>query len=331
MPASRLSGAPGILQLSSPLKERHLPGDGVQTAQFNSLLAEKELRLLAEWLGGHPKVELRAYGGYDGSWTDLEFLRFFPDVRRVSIDNRYTLESIDGIRFLSDQLESLTLGATRRTQSLAPLTRFAALRSLYVEGRVRDTDAIGELRALEHLTLRSITLPKLELLRPLSRLRTLDIKLGGTKDLRPLGDIGTIEYLELWMVKGLEDLSPISRLTSLRYLFLQALSRVAALPDFSRCERLERVHIEKLKSLSDLTPLLTARGLVDLAFVDMPQLRWEHVACLREHPTLTGMSLGTGSARRNAELSDGLGLGPVPGLSPELVLLRSGDLDSVAD
>ncbi|MGH2352733.1 MAG: hypothetical protein ACRDJN_14090, partial [Chloroflexota bacterium] len=45
---------------------------------------------------------------------------------------------------------------------------------------------------------------------PLHRLRSLDLKLGRTKDLRLLPEIGHLRYLELWRVKGLADLDPVA-------------------------------------------------------------------------------------------------------------------------
>jgi hypothetical protein len=46
------------------------------------------------------------------------------------------------------------------------------------------------------LTLRSITLPDLSLLLPLSQLRALDIKLGGTRDLTLLPQIGALSVVK---------------------------------------------------------------------------------------------------------------------------------------
>jgi hypothetical protein len=74
---------------------------------------------------------------------------------------------------------------------------------------------LGELRSV---TLRSITLPDLSLLAVLPKLRALDLKLGGTKNLALLPELQGLEYLELWMVKGLSDLAPIRNASSLRQL-----------------------------------------------------------------------------------------------------------------
>jgi hypothetical protein len=46
--------------------------------QFQRALTNAEYRTLGEWLRDYPNVLLRAYGSYDGSITNLDFLQFFP-------------------------------------------------------------------------------------------------------------------------------------------------------------------------------------------------------------------------------------------------------------
>ena len=320
----------GRFDLRAPGWSRDLPRalDGIRTIQFNSLPPESELEQLGALAADHPQIEFRVYGGYDGSIRDLDFLRFFENARRVAVDALYGLESIEGLRYLSPDLEQLVLGQTKRRFSVAVLERFTSLRTLYIEGHTKDIEVIGRLRELRGLTLRSITLPNLEIVRPLERLRSLDIKLGGTRDLRPLGEMSQLGYLELWQIRGFDDLSEVASLTGLRYLFLQALKQVTTLPDFSRCAQLERLHLETMKGLTDLRPINTAPALRDLVMVDMPQLRWEHVEPLQNHPVLATLRLGTGSQKRNDEYTSRLGFPPTPwGLSDDLSKLERGVVD----
>lgn len=319
--------SPGRLSLKAPRWSRDLPrhGQEVDTVQFDSLPPISELEQIAAFIAQNPHVELRAYGGYDGSIRDVDFLSLFPSIRRVSIDALFRLESLDGLRYLPDTLEELTLGRTRRRYSLKPIARFRGLRRLYLEGHTKDIEAIGDLTSVEDLTLRSITLPDLELLRGMTKLRALDIKLGGTRSLSPVAELGEIEYLELWMIRGFDDLAPVAEMRSLRYLFLQALSQVREMPDFGASDRLERVEIETLKNLKSLDGLASAPALRQLAFFDMPQLRWEHLACFERHRSLEEFNPGTRSAKRNRSLAERLGyreLGPTP---TDLRYLRNGN------
>jgi len=62
----------------------------------------------------------------------------------------------------------------------------------------------------------------------------------------------------------------------------------------------------------DLTPLRSAPALLHLLLVDMPQLRWEHLAVLADHPTLPGLAVGTGSRKRNDDYKARLGYAEPP-------------------
>ena len=176
-------------EVSSPLTGEmlrpSLTGRGV--VQFRSKLTDDDFRQLGEWFRTYPDMTLRAYGSYDHSIMDLEFLRFFPTLRRFGADALWdSLTSLDGLRHLPTELEELVIGETRAKLDLAVLARFGELTSLFLEGQTKHLEAISGLEKLDDLTLRSITMPDLSLLLPLKRLRSLDLKLGGTRDLRLL-------------------------------------------------------------------------------------------------------------------------------------------------
>lgn len=294
--------AHGILDVTSPPSRRSLlrrPDRRVRTVQFSEPLTDRDYRRLADWLSDHPSITLRAWGAV----TDLEFLRFFPRLRRFAADTFYDpVESYDGLRHLSADLHSLALGSTPNRLSLQPLARFTGLRRLYLDGHTKDIEALVGLTSLTSLTLRSVAIPDLSLLLPLNGLRALELKLGGTRDLGLLPRIGRLEYLELWMVRGLHDLTPVSGTTTLQYLSLQALKQVTALPDLSWLADLETVHIETMKGLSDLAPLLTAPALRHVGLVDMGHLQPADVGVLASQPTLRTLTAGLGSDRKNREV-----------------------------
>ena len=292
---------PQIRQIESPVTRRMLrPLDpGCEVVQFVSLPTEEDLRRLAELMERHPNVPLRAYGGYDGSIANLDFLRFFPRLTRFRADAlRYKDFNIDGLRHLPDGLVELSLGQTRKRISLAPLARFRSLEKLNIEGPVKDIEVISSLTSLNDLTLRSVTLPDLSILLPLRQLRSLDIKLGGTHDLGLLPELPPLSYLELWMIRGLRDIAPVGELASLQYLFLQDLAQVDRLPDMTRLTSLRRVDIEGLKRLTDLSPLRHAPALEELSLFKASHLSIEDLECLVGHPTLKALSLALGSKRK---------------------------------
>lgn len=285
--------------------------DRVEFVQFDAALTEDDYRLLGEWFENHTDKTLRVYGSSDGSISDLDFLRYFSSVRSFQADALYhSLANIDGLECLPADARFIGLGKTKRRLSLAPLARFSELQHVYLEAQTKDIEVVGELRALRSVTLRSITLPDLSLLLPLSGLRALDLKLGGTKNLDLLPRFTELEYLELWMVKGLRDLSPVAELPHLEFLFLQSLRQVERLPDMSGMKGLRRLWIETMRGLSDLSPLRRAPYLRQLAAIDMVHLQAEDFLPLVGHPTLASFAAGLGSKRKHDAVANLIPLPP---------------------
>jgi hypothetical protein len=247
-------------------------------------------------------------GGSTGA-EDLEFLRFMPQVRRFRVD-AYALRSLDGLRFLRGDLAELSIGWTAKPLSLAPIARFDRLTTLAIERQHRGVELIAGFADLEDLTLRSMTLPDLSLLLPLVRLRSLDIKLGGTRNLTLLPRIGKLTYLELWMIRGLVDLDSIGEVETLESLFLQALKGVTHLPSLRRLTRLRTVHLETMRGLTDLHGVAEAPALEKLDLVDFRHARADIVTPFIGHPTLRETGWGFGSVRKNLAAQDLLPLDP---------------------
>jgi hypothetical protein len=208
-----------------------------------------------------------------------------------------------GLAYLArvPDLARLQLHANERSPlSLSPLAGLTRLRELSLERLAADIDAVGDLTSLEVLKLRSITLPDLAILRRLKRLRRFELRLGGTSDLSGI-EAAPLEYLEIWRVLGLADLEPVAALGQLDFLFLQALPRVTELPDLSATP-LTGATLDTMKGLVDLRGLAAAPRLNNLALFAMNHIRWEHLEPFAGHPSLRDFVIGTGSARRNAEL-----------------------------
>jgi hypothetical protein len=252
---------------------------------------------------GYPSVTLRAYGFYSIP-CDLRFLRHFASLRRFRVDVT-GLEDLSGLEYLSPDLEYFGFGLTvKKTHSLAFLERFSQLKFLFIEGHHKDIDVLAKLTTLEDIILRSITLPDLSLLKPMTQLRSLNLKLGGTRDIGLLPEIGRLRYFEAWLVRGLSDLSAIADVPTLQYVFLQALKQVETLPSFATLPLLRRVVLDTMKGLTDLGPVADAPVLEDLTLYAMPQLPPEAFAVFVGHPTLRRVNIGLGSLRRNAAVQE---------------------------
>lgn len=290
--------------VKSPLTTEQLDSidQECERVQFiHTELAPEDIPLLAEFLSDKPYLRLRIYGHQP--LEDLDFLRYFPFLQQFSVDV-WGLSSFAGLENLTG-LKSLGIGDTKSTRhSLSVLEEFHKLEDLYLEGQKKHLESIGKLTSLQKLDLRSITLPDLEILLPLEKLWWFTIKLGGTKNIGLLPEIGNLKYLEIWRVRGFDDLSAISDIPSLQYLFLQTLNRVIALPSFRKLTDLRRVHLETLKRLSDLSALLEASALTELVIMNMPQLIPEDFQPIIAHPTLKNISVFLRSTRKNKEISN---------------------------
>ena len=298
-----MSDYPFLRELRSPLTPDQLrPLDPrCRIVQFREPLVEAELRRVAAFVDEYPTVTLRIYGHQ--TYSTLSFLEHLAGARRLQLDI-FLLEDMSGLRFLRADLEALGLGATKKRFSLGLLERFTTLQDLWLEGHAKDFDVVGHLRGLRQLSLRSITLPDLSTLRTLRELEHFELKLGGTRNLHHLPDIGRLRYFEAWLVRGLADLGPVAKARSLRFLFLQALKHVTALPSLAPLVELRRVHLETMKGLRDLAPVAAAPALEELVAVDMGHLDPDAFRPFLGHPTLRAASIGLGSDRKNAEVRD---------------------------
>ncbi|MEQ1763227.1 MAG: hypothetical protein ABL984_08795 [Pyrinomonadaceae bacterium] len=299
---------PFIRELKSPVGRDQLrPLDPrCNVVQFGSPLSQADIERVSEFLRGYPEIPLRIYGHYSGA-EDLSFLKYFTFLKGFQADV-FEIKSWNGLEYLPDSIEFLAFGSTRRKFSVAFLERFRNLKDLYLDGHLKDINVLSTLKSLEFLTLRSITLPDLSPIVPLKQLKGLALKLGGTKELGMLGELLSLRYLELWMIRGLTDLTAISSLSELRYVFLQTLKNVAALPSFANLSRLERVYIEDLKELKDLSPVAEAPNLQELALASMRHLSLDDLSCFVNHPSLKAAGIGLCSVRRNAQARELLGL-----------------------
>lgn len=231
---------------------------------------------------------------------DLSALEAFPGLRSLEVAS-LRLRSLAGLECVADTLESLSIADTLKTVRLDPLAQLGGLRQLYLNGHSSGIEAIAGLLKMERLTLRSITLPDLSLLLPLRELWYFDLKLGGTKDLSLLPDVGCLRYLEIWRVRGLSDLEAVARLPALEWMHLQSMGRVERLPSLRDATSLQRLSLESMKGITDLRPVADAPALREFLLIEMGHLAPRDLRCLVGHPTLAAGIWGLGSLKKNRE------------------------------
>ena len=324
---------------SKPRPSRSEFDDSITPATVEGFVSNDELRVLqcskpvnnrtwdllnTSFFPRRRDVELRVYGFY-GLVCDLSFLSRMQNVRRFSADclmqainvehvrELPNLESLGvgifdlkGFEFLTDAPNGLKALSLCQTESKKPglsvLRRFNSLTTLFLEGQQKDIEVLAELKTIEDLTLRSISTADLSYLRPLDRLRSLDIKLGGTSNLSGIEGKPSIQYIELWQIRGLSDISLISSLTGLQCLYLQSLKHVRRIPDLSRLVNLRRVGMENMSGLEDLSALERAPALEEFIHISARKFSPSQYEKLVRHPTLRSMLVGFGSDRKNRAL-----------------------------
>lgn len=270
-----------------------------------------------------PDIELRVYGFY-ASVCDLSFVSRMHNVRRFSADclleatgvehisalanlkelsiGIYNLDSFDFLQGIPSGITSLSLEATKSTKPrLSILSRFRSLRRLYIEGQQRDIEVLSELLELEDLTLRSITTPTLDYIANLPRLSSLDIKLGGVRNLSAIAEKESIKYLELWQIRGLDDVAVVSSLRGLQFLFLQSLKNVSRIPDLSKLTKLRRICLNNMKGLKDVSAIFRAPALEEFIHIAARNVAPESYRELMSMPTLKQVLVGFCGLRKNVE------------------------------
>lgn len=231
----------------------------------------------------------------------LEYISSLENLEELGI-GIFNLESFGFLRTIPSRITSLFLLATRsKKPRLDVLERFQDLRTLYLEGQQNDISVLMQLQKLEDVTLHSISTTGLEYLTVLPRLWSLDIKLGGIRDLSAIAGKESIKYLELWQIRGLSDISTISSLIGLQHLFMQSLRNVSKIPDLSELAKLRRIYLENMKGLIDVRAIFTAPALEEFLHVSAQNIQPEQYHGLLNMPSLRAILVGFGSQQKNQE------------------------------
>lgn len=305
------------LQLESPLDWDHLKVavPDVERVQFDAPLTNHDYEMLAQVLEQHPHVTLRAYG-YSQELAGLDFLRWFPTLRRFSISNLMLLGDVSQLNLLPDHLEYLDLGVTKKPLDLTPL-KFSRLTSLRVVGHHRGlSELVNRNRELRTLSLWRLRFDQALPNAALQGLESLMITLGSLTDPHWLAAFPGLRFLGIRQTRGVDDVSPVRELSKLEWLWLDTLSGVTHLPNFSKNTTLVRVDIDGLRGLQEansLEGLVTAPNLEQLSVVNS-RLPVEAFAPLRAHPRLSCISVSLGNVKRDREVEGMFDAAPAPNI-----------------
>jgi hypothetical protein len=282
------------------------------SAATQRVIVETELdastwQRVADLLEPRPDVELSIQRG-----ADLEMLRWFPALTRLDVGS-LRLRTLEGIGHVHGSIERLTLGDTLRPVSMAPLAGAPRLERLGVNGSWRHPETLATLTSLRRLGIGSV---EVEWLLPMRRLERFTSGLGTIRGIERLPEVGRLESIELYRLRGPHDLAVLAHIPTLQTLDLASTRAIERLPSFAESRSLTWVALGSMRGITDLRPLAAAPSLQVLLLVDMPQLAIDDLRPLVGHPTLRAGIWGLGSLRKNAEAAALLPLPPANGEPP---------------
>jgi hypothetical protein len=288
-------GKYGVLE-DEDIEETDLPCVEIT---FNVPLKKNDLDILLKYITRFKYIHITLRNYESNVWNDLSFLGKFKRIDSFRLSDN-TFDAVNELKYLPRDLKFLNLNATKKKLDLKFLIKFQMLNELVIEKQSKNLDTVGKLKNLTSLTIRSITLPNLDVFLPLSnQLESLDIKLGGIMNLESLPKFTKLKYIELWQIRKFTDLTPVFKTKSLECIFIQSLRNVVQLPNMKELINLKFFHIENMKGLYDFTPINDAPVLEDLRLVDMIHLKPEDIEPLVGHPTLKYFRAGLGSLKKN--------------------------------
>jgi len=298
----------------------------IKTLQTTENISRKAAEILNEsFFKFRPDVALRLYGFYNKERIcNLEFCSSMDNVEHFSADcihsatnineiakipnlkslgiGIYNHDNFDILNEVSPNLEDLCLGETKsKKPDLRSLQRFKDLKSLLISGHHKNIDAVTHCRKLESLSLRGISTDNLNYLKPLSSLSDLNIHLGGIKDFSALEHCTTIKKLDLFQIRGLSDLSFISKMKKLEVLFLQCLKNVQVLPDMQELIYLNRIVLETMNGLKDVSSLERIQSLKKFVHISAHNMQPEDYVPLFKNKNVISLRVGFGSEKKNVE------------------------------
>ncbi len=278
-------------------------------AAVERVIVDRELdgatwRRIGELLAPVTDVELSIQHG-----EDLEMLRWIPGLRRLHAGS-LRLRSLDGIGHVLPSIEWLVLGDTLRPVSMAPLAAAPRLERLGVGGSWRHPETIATLTTLRRLGIGTVDV---ESLLPLTSLERFTSGLETVHRLDRLPEVGRLEVIELYRLRGPHDLAPLADIPTLQTLLLESTRAIDRLPSFAESPSLHWVALDTMRGITDLRPIAAAPNLEVLLLVAMPQLSIDDLRPLVGHPSLRAAIFGLGSFRKNAEAATLLPLPPANG------------------
>jgi hypothetical protein len=217
-----------------------------QRLDVTALLSEESFQRLGTLLSRFPDLTVTVKDLTDRSWN-LNFLRHFPQTRRLHLKCLWSLESLSPVGELKELME-LELGSVLSgSVSLEPLASLSKLKSVVVTGKWEGTSHLGKIWTLERLVFSGFSEGNFEFVAGLPKLRELEVIDSTLKDLGAIAS-ESLQSLRLANLRNLGEIDGVLRFPGLRHLKLKSLPKVDRLPPQSFLDQLESFSATHLRT-----------------------------------------------------------------------------------
>jgi hypothetical protein len=303
------------VEMMQPLTDENLARVKPSTSviHFCADFSGSDYARIAKALNSAPHAILR----YWGLGCNLEFLKFFPTLKRLELSSVF--DSLIPLGLLSAHLVELDLRVPREGPfSLKPLENLIQLKKLsltgFWEGGIKTTpDFINALASLalnpglEILFLNLVRLPAVDIFGSMDSLRSVSIVESPIRDISGIGLASDLVHLHLGYLLN-SNLDFLSDLCCLQYLSLDHLSKIEALPSLAPLSHLRRVKLRSMKRLKKLSSIANAPNIEDLVLEEERVIEPGDLQCFVGHSKLKHAWTDLGAAHKNIAVADLLGL-----------------------
>jgi len=294
---------PEIRKKPSAKSSLSRPGRKSQRFTLPAISTNKEL---ANYLSTMPDLKILSLSRC-GKLTDLSPLASLSQLTDLNLDRCKRIADISPLVKLKG-LKQLNLHGCESLQDLTPLTRLSSLRVLYLPPTTTNeklAQVLSHLPQLEKLMLTHCPLitdlsplagmvnlndlegtyfPDLVDITPLAgltRLRVLDLRNSGVKDLKPLANLTNLERLYLTNSRHVNDISPLQNLTNLSILSLDGCKGVRDITALGKLTKLRILSLKNLEEINDISVLSNLTQLRNLYLQKCKKISFKQIRELR--------------------------------------------------
>ncbi|CAN5462499.1 hypothetical protein BH10BAC2_BH10BAC2_26070 [soil metagenome] len=290
-------------------------------------LSNKSWKILNEKIfAKNNNIALRIFGSH---FIDGKILKYLDNVKLLSLEtdtkvnnpaNITALSQLKELTFfgeeqidfsffksLGDKLTDLYIGTHKKAFYKTDITQVSCLENLtgiFIDGYNKNLpDIFSNFKLLESVVLRYVSgINSPDFLVKLPLLRKLHIKSGGFKDLKILGQLYTVQLLELWNTRSIKSIDFISTMKRLQYLSLESVNGPTKFPEIDQIPQLRKIRMLSVKNLNDFSSLANTKSVVDFLCITVGNQLPSDFIPVMQNPHITNVGLSADKVSLHNEL-----------------------------